>query len=145
MAGYEGQVLDIVIDSKSYRLGSASGLGCNCRIDTLRQKLPGVICSVPGVRAALEERHSSSSTPIVSGAYLPLDLWADIVDLCGFFNRVQAIRKSWSHRFRIVCVDLTWIGHGDVFPRDSRPGSERSTLTIARVNENHFVPLFIAH
>ena len=138
-------MLDIVIDGQSYQLGSASGDGCNCLIDTLRQKLPGVICSVPGVRAALEERHRNLPTRIAPRAYLPLDFWDEIVDLCGFYNGVQAIRTSWAHRFRIVCVDLTWIGHGEVFPRGSRPGPERSTLTIARVNENHFVPLFRAH
>ena len=143
--GYEGKVLDIVIDGQSYQLGSASGAGCNCLIDTLRQKLPGVICSVSGVRAALEERHRSLPTRIDPGTYLPLDFWDEIVDLCGFHNRVRAIRTSWAHRFRIVLVDLTWIGHGEVFPRGSRPGLERSTLTIARVNQNHFVPLFRAH
>ena len=67
------------------------------------------------------------------------------MDLCGFYNGVQAICTSWARRFWIVCVDLTYIGHGEVFPRGSRPGPERSTLTIARVNENHFVPLFRAH
>ena len=138
-------MLDIVIDGQSYQLGSASGDGYNCLIDTLRQKLPGVICSVSGVRAALEERHRNLPTRIAPRAYLPLDFWDEIVDLCGFYNEVKAIRTSWAHRFRIVCVDVTWIGHGEVFPRGSRPGPERSHLTIARVNENHFVPLFRAH
>ena len=67
-------MLDIVIDSQSYQLGSASGDGYNCLIDTLRQKLPGVICSVSGVRAALEERHRNLPTHIVPRAYLPLDV-----------------------------------------------------------------------
>ena len=138
-------MLDVVIDGQSHRLGSASGSGCNCLIDTLRQKLPGVICSVSGVRAALEDRHRSLPTCITPGEHLPPDFWNEIVDLCGFHNEFQPIRKSWAHRFRIVCVDLTWIDHGEVFPRGIRPGPERLTLVIASVNENNFVLLFRAH
>ena len=85
------------------------------------------------------------ATCITPGEYLPLDFWNEIVALCGFHNEIQPIRKSWAHRFRIVCVDPTWIGHGEDFPRGSRPGPERLTLVMARVNENHFVPLFRAH
>ena len=35
---------------------------------------------------------------------------------------------------------MCWIGHGEVLPRDV-PANARQTLYIARVNQNHFVPL----
>ena len=141
---YRGLVLEIEVDNHSYHLGSASGSGCNCLIDTLRQKIPGIICNVSTVRAELENRHRGLPTQIQPGAFLPLDFWDEIVDLLGYHNAVfQPIRESWAHRFRIVCVDLTWIGHGEVFPRGA--GRDRTTLVIARVNQNHFVPLVRLH
>ena len=36
---YEGRKLEIVVDGNSFELGTASGKGCNCLIDTLRQQL----------------------------------------------------------------------------------------------------------
>ena len=35
---------------------------------------------------------------------------------------------------------MCWIGHGEVLPQDV-PANARQTLYIARVNQNHFVPL----
>jgi hypothetical protein len=142
---YQSQVLEIEVDGHAYHLGSASGAGCNCLIDTLRQKLPGIICKVSNVRQELENRHRGLATQISPGAYLPLDFWDDIVDLLKHHNAVtQPVRESWAHRFRVVCVDLTWIGHGEVFPRGAS-SSDRTSLLIARVNQNHFVPLVRLH
>ena len=138
---YRNKILDIELDGHSYHLGSASGDGCNCLIDTLRQVLPGIICNVAAVRAELERRHLGL---IVPGDFLPLDFWDEIVDLLGFHNELGSVRASWAHRFRVVCVDLTWIGSGDVFPRGAATDT-RSTLAIARVDQNHFVPLFRLH
>ena len=112
---YRGHVLDIEIDGKGYHLGSASGDGYNCLIDTLRQVLPGIMCNVAAVRSALEDRHRGLHTEIIPGDYLSLDFWSEIVDLLGFHNELGRIRASWAHRFRVVCVDLTRIGSGDVF------------------------------
>ena len=111
--------LEIVINDISYYMelhGSASGDGCSCLIDTLRQKLPRVICSVSRVPAVLEERHRNKRTRIAPGAYLPLDLWDEVVDLLGCYKEIQAVRGGWASRFKVVCVDLTWIGNAEVFP-----------------------------
>ena len=35
---------------------------------------------------------------------------------------------------------MCWIGHGEVLPQDV-PANARRTIYIARVNQNHFVPL----
>ena len=55
-------------------------------------------------------------------------------------NQVSNARTGLYQRFRVVCVDLTWIGSGDVLPRDATAHTH-TTLAIARVNQNHFVPL----
>ena len=141
---YRGKILDIELDGQSYYLGSASGDGCNCLIDTLRQAIPGIICSVSTVRAALENRHRGLPSAIAPGDFLPLELWEDVIDLLGIHNALGRLQTSWAHRFRVVCVDLTWIGNGDVFPRGAASDS-RTTLPIARVNQNHFVPLLRLH
>ena len=142
---YRNQVIEIEVDGHAYRLGEASGDGCNCLIDTLRQKLQGIICNISWVRQELENHHRGKDTQIIPGDYLPLDFWDDIVDLLLSNNAVtQVHRESRAHRFRVVCVDLTWIGNGEVFPRGAS-SSERTSLVIARVNQNHFVPLIRVH
>ena len=46
----------IEIDGDAYRMGKASGLGCNCLIDTLRQCL-NVSCNAAFIRKRLREKH----------------------------------------------------------------------------------------
>ena len=139
-----------MVEDRHYGLGSASGDGCNCLIDSSRQALPGVICSVPLVRTLLEERHRGRDTRITRGDVLDLERWEDIVNLLGERNenRVHehnAVRRvdAWASRFQVICVDLTWIGNGEVFPRGVREG--RTMLHLARVNQNHFIPLIRLH
>ena len=133
------------MEGVSFQLGHASGLGYNCLIDTLRQAMrAGVICNVAAVRASLERRHAHLATRITPGDYLYLDYWADIVDLLGAYNLIRPATKPWSPQFRVVCVDLTWIGNGDVLPRGTLQAG-RTTLHIARINQNHFVPLLRLH
>ena len=141
---YQNKDLEIEVDGRSYHLGRASGDENNCLIDTLRQALPFCMCSVAAVRSALEVRHRGLPTEIRPGEFLPLDFWDDIVDLLGRYNESGSLRASWAHRFRVVCVDLTWIGSGEVFPRGVASDA-RATLAIARVNQNHFVPLLPLH
>ena len=129
-----------MVDDRPYILGGASGVGCNCLIDTLRQKLPDIICNVVLVRHLLEQRHRDRPTRITSGDYLALDTyWEDIIDLLGEHNMDRRM-QNFAARFQVVCADLTWIGHGDVLP-GGPAGARRTRLHIARVNQNHFVPL----
>ena len=142
---YRGKIIDIDIEGASYHMGTATGAGCNCLIDTLRQKLPGIICHVPLVRSMLEERHCNLPTAILPGDYLSLDLWYDIIDLLFACNAVMHTKQRNQHRnYKVVCVDMTWIGSGDVLPRNSSTDG-LIRLAIARVNENHFVPLHHLH
>ena len=66
---YQDKVLEIEVDGRSYHLGCASGDGFNCLIDTLRQALPSVMCSVAAVRSALEDRHRGLPTEIVRASF----------------------------------------------------------------------------
>ena len=140
---YHGRRLEIVIDGQRFRLGHASGEGCNCLIDTLRQKI-GVACNVAPVRKCLEEQHRHLSTRIVPGAFLALDLWYDIINLIWQHGEMPQSTAHCVERLRIVCADLTWVGNGEALLRGPL-GQEDRVLHIARVNENHFVPLFPPH
>ena len=75
------------------------------------------------------------------GEYLDLeDYWEDILNLLGECNEVRPVMREWAVDFRIVCVELTFIGNGNVVPRGV-PQGQRTTLHIARVHQNHFIPL----
>ena len=96
------------------------------------------------VRFALEDRHRGLRTEIIPGDHLHLDLLEDIVDLLAFHSEVKSLQTSSAHRFRRVCVDFAFIGDGEVFPRGAA-SNVRTTLAIARVNQNHCVPLLRLH
>ena len=46
-----------------------------------------------------------------------------------------------SDQFEVVCVDLTYIGHGERLP-SGHTDAHRQPLHMARINSNHFVPLW---
>ena len=101
--------------------------------------LPTFICDVALVRAELERRHARSSTAILPFDYLDLAIdGSDIIDTIG--ENILGRTRNLSSTFRVCCVDMCWIGHGEALPRDV-PANARQTLYIARVNQNHFVPL----
>ena len=61
--------------------------GSFCLIDTLRQLVPVVICSVSRVRAELERLHAGRTIAIVPLDYQDLSTdWADIINLIGEHN-----------------------------------------------------------
>ena len=138
------QRLDISVNNINFVLGKASGEGCNCLIHSFQKILPTSMFDVPFVRAELERRHAGRPTAIVRGDYLDLAIyWADIIDIIGRHN-LQGVIPNCSSIFRICCVDMCWIGNGEVLPRGV-PQGDRQTLYIARVNQNHFVPLLRSH
>lgn len=59
---YEGKALEVFVNGEAFELGAANGDGCDCLIDTFRQELPGIICSVASVSQHLEERHRGWAT-----------------------------------------------------------------------------------
>ena len=137
---FYNQNIEISVDNVHLELGSASGEGCNCLIYSFQKILPTSMFDVPFVRAELERRHTGRPTAIVRRDYLDLAIYcADIIDIIGLHN-LQGVIPNFSSRFRISCVDMCWIGHGEVLPRGV-PLGDRQTLYIARVNQNHFAPL----
>ena len=63
---YVGKALEIYVNGEAFELGRSSGADNNCLIDTLRQKLPNVICCQKAVRKKLEERNGIMEARITS-------------------------------------------------------------------------------
>ena len=123
------------IQRMDYIMGSASGAGCNCLIDSLRQSLE-LVCNVSKVRESLEEIHRGKFSHIDHMDFLQLDWhWRDILQLLSQHNLCK--KRLDVNDYRVICVDLNLPGHGDVYgsPQASR------ILHICRQNLNHFVPL----
>ena len=117
----------VVNEMQQFTMGKASGHECNCLVDTLRQQLH-LDCDIGAVR---EYVHSQDPN-LVLGDYLELQHHWQYV-LRGFaFVLDSDISPS---NYKIVCVDATYIGNGDV------EGDGAIVLYIARQNANHFVPL----
>ena len=113
-------------------LGSASGEGCNCLIDTLRQILPNFMCDAALVRAELERRHARSSTATLPFDYLDLAIyWSDIIDIIG--EHILSRAANLSSTFRVCCVDMCWIGRGEVLLPDV-PANARQTLYLSLIH-----------
>jgi len=122
----------IDVEGRTYVVGGASGDDNNCLIDTLRQKLPGVICNLNAVRNLLRQHFGSGAARVTAANYLELEHhWWHVLQFLGTVTH-RAINPDL---FRVACVDLAFPGHGDVV------GTGPTILHIARVGTNHFVPL----
>ena len=126
----------IVMHGKRFRQGFADGQGCNCLIDTLRSKLC-LDVSLAAVRAELMKLFPfpGSRAHVTAGNYLTLaDHWMTVVDL--LFKYDQSGQPKLTHeQLKIVCVDLAYLDNGEVV------GTGGTTLHIARIGTNHFIPL----
>ena len=80
-------------------------------------------------------------------SFLCLDLhWRALIRLLGKHcssgsdladdSRFSVSLLGLDSHFSIRCIDLQWHGHGDVLGDKSA----KKTLTLARVNGNHFIP-----
>jgi len=116
-----------VNDTEHFIMGEASGDQCNCLIDTLRQQLH-LECDTRAARAFVQARHPD----LIHGDYLELQHhWRDVIAGLAHVTGRELMPSS----FKIVCVDVMFIGNGDV------EGNGATVLYIARQNGNHFVPL----
>ena len=121
----------LTLDDQAYVIGFASGAQNNCLIDTLRQKLE-IIADTKYVRRRLQERFPSGEAQVTNDNFLELQAhWRSVLEFLGEATG----RPIDPDLYRIICLDLV-IGHsGDVV------GTGHTTLHIARVGLNHFVPL----
>ena len=91
--------------------GYASGDGCNCLIDTLRQQLK-IFANINLVREVLEQKFQDGPAKVKPGDYLELEYhWKDVVNLLWRFNQCDLPVVLNSGRCRcddckIVCVDM---------------------------------------
>ena len=126
---------DIRIEGALFVRGKATTVQNNCLIDSLRQTL-GVVANEKWVRSRLQVQFPHGPECVTSSNFLTLEYhWHAVVN--ALFVADQSRRpKLDSHSFRVVCVDLTWEGNGDVL------GAGPKTLYIAREGQCHFIPLF---
>ena len=117
------------INGVLFEQGTATGVDCNCLIDTLRQCLNiSDISIVDSVRNHLETTFCVKCGPdrVRRGDYLQLDFhWQIVIMLLGANPEL----------YKIICADWVHKGNGEVV------GTGSDELYIARVDENHFVPL----
>ena len=127
-----GRDVVVKVDGSSFHIGSASGGNMNCLIDTLRQVVAGgVDCNVQAVRDRIEREFHD----VRPGDFLDLQQhWRAVIAWLARLNENGASFRA--DDFKVVCVDLLYIGNGDV------DGCGTQTLHLARENANHFVPLF---
>ena len=134
------EVRFVVNHTEHFVMGTASGEECNCLIDTLRQQLQEhcddnvrrqlqLHCDIKTVREFVQ----AQDPDLMPGEYLELQKhWLAVLAGLGVFLDDDSLAIT----YKIVCVDVAWIGHGDV---ENEEGLK--TLYIARQNANHFVPL----
>ena len=131
------------VEGQDFYVGEASGEGCNCLIDTLKQTLSCTgaslaLHSLAGVRELLKEEFPRGPRRVTSTNFLELEHhWKKVIQFIGLLGQKNTILRP--EQFRIVCVDLAFVGNGDV------EGTGPTTLYIAREGASHFVPLFPYH
>ena len=146
----------IRLEDGLYFVGSASGDGCNCLINSLLQCINwGGRVHVKSVRRSLMREFSQRCGPqcnplvegahrpcrpdcmrVVEGSYLLAEHWSAVLRLMAEQVLPDATRFRVSE-FQLRVIELTWEDHGDVLGERGAP----RRFTIARTGRNHFVPV----
>ena len=125
LAAEPGKARRVRVEGQELTVGRATDRANDCLIDTLRQSL-GAEANLREVREGLVAAFPRGEGKVTERSFLELEHhWAAVLQRLG----------ASPETFRIVCVDLTYHGNGDVV------GQGAQTLYIARVGANHFVPL----
>ena len=87
----------------------------------------------------LQKQFQAGEEVVTANNYLTLqDHWRAIID--NLFEVAECRNRRLTHdKFTIKCVDLRYRGNGEVV------GDGPWVIRIARVNANHFIPLFKYH
>ena len=125
----------VFVNGARYSIGSASGEGCNCLINTLDQLLQ---TNVPSrlVRADLRREFPTGPDAVTENNFLDFRAhWAAIVRSLSRQSRAFPCPID-PNSLRFICADLVCQGQGDIV------GAEGAvTNHLARVSMNHFAPL----
>ena len=126
----------VVVNGTPFEQGSASGASCNCLIDTLRQHL-GVNVDIPDIRRRLQVLFPSGPDKVTKANFLDFRAHGPTILrlISNLASRQRGGRPIDTSVFQIVCVDLQYLGHGDIV------GNGLVTLHIAREHGCHFIPL----
>ena len=143
----QARIVSIV--GQNYLLGHASGAGCNCLVDSLRQCL-GMVVDVGAIRRDLREEFPTACgagcawrggscergcMKVYDMNYLTTDHWEAVIRLSGRHSILGPIELDAADSC-VRVVELTWAGHGSVLGNPAAPRQ----LTIAREHGNHFIP-----
>ena len=124
----------VIVNDLCYQLGRASGAGCNCLIDTLRQLLD-LRCDARAVRNSLRALFPEGPDRVTAQNFLDLRMhWQAIVRLLGEFALPRPVALD-PNTMRFVCADMVYLSQGDIV------GNSTSIFHLARTGTNHFVPL----
>ena len=124
----------VTLSGLCYKKGQASGAGCNCLIDTIRQKLD-ITADPRAVRSRLQLLFPRGPDKVTKSNFLDFRAhWAAIVRILGEVARPRPEPRDPAD-MQFVCADLEYVGHGDIV------GAGLLVFHIARVHTNHFVPL----
>ena len=107
----EHSQVEIHLEGQRFGLGHASGDGCNCLIDTLRQLLPIGGCDVAAVRENLEALHRGCDTHIEQHGFLGLVCWEGIANrypVTAFCKALRPLGKWFRCRLRGPHAPRQW-------------------------------------
>ena len=133
------KLVEVSVDNKMYTQGYASGEGCNCLTDTLRQML-NIISNTKRVRMELDKTCTTGPGRIRPGDFLELQHhWKDVIDLLFRYNEMDlpltpSGGPSWSDIHKVFCVDMMHLGQGDVaesLSLQAKSESFRSSHTLS--------------
>lgn len=126
----------IVVNDMYFHQGTASGAGCNCLIDTLRQLLR-VNVNIPEIRRQLQLLFPNEPDKVKRSNFLDFQAHGPTILrlISEAASRQQGGTPLDMSMFQIVCVDLQYVGNGDI------AGNGRVKLFMARERGCHFIPL----
>jgi len=129
----------VFVDGYAFRIGRASGEGCNCLIDTLKQLL-GTDIPSELVRADLQREFREGDNKVTRSNFL--DFEVHLPAIVRSLDKHARVRHPGRQRLdpnhvQFTCIDLVYVGQGASVgdPSDQH-------FYIARENTNHFVPMF---
>jgi hypothetical protein len=119
-----------------FQRGTASGAGCNCLIDTLRQLLR-LNVNIPEIRRQLQLLFPNEPGKVTRLNFLDFQVHGPTILrlLSEAASRQEGGAPVDMSMFQIVCVDLQYMGNGDI------AGNGLVKLFMARERGCHFIPL----
>jgi len=128
----------VFVEGYAFQIGRASGEGCNCLIDTVKQLLE---VDVPSelVRTDLQREFREGDNKVTRSNFLDFEVHLSAI-VRSLDKHARAKDRSRQrldpNSMQFTCIDLVYIGQGASV---GNPSDQH--FYIARENANHFVPM----